>query len=320
MGSGQLSSAPLPRSFFDRPSHEVAPDLLGRVLVHGSVAVRLTEVEAYGGPGEDPAAHTYRGKTPRNAVMFGPPGHIYVYFTYGMHFCANLVCLPEGSGSAVLLRAGEVVEGVAEARARRSSGRPVPDRDLARGPARLAVALGLLREHNGLDAVLDGSPAGRPHQSATVLAGRPADPATIRSGPPHRRLDRQGDPMAVLDRRRPDRLPLPRSRATAPQRRGHLRRRGTQVVRAEDVQVVAGVDLQHLAAQPPHRLRTSTLMSQIDSHGTCRRPANPCTTVMPLSSAASRTGASTSRSPIAASRTIAGTARITPRKSSPAHQ
>ncbi|MEV4807531.1 DNA-3-methyladenine glycosylase [Nonomuraea sp. NPDC049421] len=183
MGSGQLSSAPLPRSFFDRPSHEVAPDLLGRVLVHGSVAVRLTEVEAYGGPGEDPAAHTYRGKTPRNAVMFGPPGHIYVYFTYGMHFCANLVCLPEGSGSAVLLRAGEVVEGVAEARARRSSGRPVPDRDLARGPARLAVALGLLREHNGLDAVLDGSPAGRPHQSATVLAGWPADPATIRSGP-----------------------------------------------------------------------------------------------------------------------------------------
>ncbi|MEV4563180.1 DNA-3-methyladenine glycosylase [Nonomuraea sp. NPDC049419] len=183
MGSGQLSSAPLPRSFFDRPSHEVAPDLLGRVLVHGSVAVRLTEVEAYGGPGEDPAAHTYRGKTPRNAVMFGPPGHIYVYFTYGMHFCANLVCLPEGSGSAVLLRAGEVVEGVAEARARRSAGRPVADRDLARGPARLAVALGLLREHNGLDAVLDGSPAGRPRQSATVLAGRPADPATIRSGP-----------------------------------------------------------------------------------------------------------------------------------------
>ncbi|MFG1701203.1 DNA-3-methyladenine glycosylase [Nonomuraea sp. NPDC049309] len=183
MGGGQLSSAPLPRSFFDRPSHEVAPDLLGRVLVHGSVAVRLTEVEAYGGPGEDPAAHTYRGKTPRNAVMFGPPGHLYVYFTYGMHFCANLVCLPEGFGSAVLLRAGEVVEGVAEARARRSNGRPVPDRDLARGPARLAVALGLLREHNGIDAILEGSPAGRPRQSAVVLEGRPADPATIRSGP-----------------------------------------------------------------------------------------------------------------------------------------
>ncbi|MEV4077747.1 DNA-3-methyladenine glycosylase [Nonomuraea fuscirosea] len=187
MGCGELSSAALPRSFFDRPSWEVAPDLLGRVLVHGSgesaVAVRLTEVEAYGGPGEDPAAHTYRGRTPRNAVMFGPPGHIYVYFTYGMHFCANLVCLPEGFGAAVLLRAGEVVEGVAEARARRSSGKPVADRDLARGPARLAVALGLLREHNGLDAVREGSPSGRPHQSATVLHGLPADPSAIRSGP-----------------------------------------------------------------------------------------------------------------------------------------
>ncbi|MGR6917102.1 DNA-3-methyladenine glycosylase [[Actinomadura] parvosata] len=182
-GGAGLSPAPLPRSFFDRPSHEVAPDLLGRVLVHGSVAVRLTEVEAYGGPGEDPAAHTYRGRTPRNAVMFGPPGHLYVYFTYGMHFCANLVCLPEGSGSAVLLRAGEVVAGRPEARLRRSAVRPIPDRDLARGPARLAVALGLVREHNGLDTILDGSPAGRPHDSLTVLEGRPADPALIRSGP-----------------------------------------------------------------------------------------------------------------------------------------
>ncbi|NJP92635.1 DNA-3-methyladenine glycosylase [Nonomuraea sp. FMUSA5-5] len=198
-GGAGLSPAPLPRSFFDRPSHEVAPDLLGRVLVHGSVAVRLTEVEAYGGPGEDPAAHTYRGRTPRNAVMFGPPGHLYVYFTYGMHFCANLVCLPEGSGSAVLLRAGEVVAGQPEARLRRSpgasegdagsdggvrpAGRRVADRDLARGPARLAVALGLVREHNGLDTILEGSPAGRPHDSLTVLEGRPADPALIRSGP-----------------------------------------------------------------------------------------------------------------------------------------
>ncbi|MGW3345264.1 DNA-3-methyladenine glycosylase [Nonomuraea rubra] len=200
---GALSPAPLPRGFFDRPSHEVAPDLLGRVLVHGPVAVRLTEVEAYGGPGEDPAAHTYRGRTPRNAVMFGPPGHLYVYFTYGMHFCANLVCLPEGSGSAVLLRAGEVVAGEAEARARRTAAKPVGNpagnpagnpvakpaarpvafRDLARGPARLAVALGLLREHNGLDAILEGSPAGRPHQSAVMLEGRPAGLDLIRSGP-----------------------------------------------------------------------------------------------------------------------------------------
>ncbi|MFG1711223.1 DNA-3-methyladenine glycosylase [Nonomuraea sp. M3C6] len=193
MGIGELSSAALPRSFFDRPSHEVAPELLGRVLVHGTVAVRLTEVEAYGGPGEDPAAHTYRGKTPRNAVMFGPPGHLYVYFTYGMHFCANLVCLPDGSGSAVLLRAGEVVAGLDEARSRRSRRSNGKDRDLARGPARLAVALGLLREHNGLDAIGEASPAlpgdadrrltGVPHGSAAMLAGSPADGATIRSGP-----------------------------------------------------------------------------------------------------------------------------------------
>ncbi|MFI7151265.1 DNA-3-methyladenine glycosylase [Nonomuraea sp. NPDC050022] len=212
MDSGTLDSAPLPRSFFDRPSHEVAPDLLGRVLVHGPVAVRLTEVEAYGGPGEDPAAHTYRGRTPRNAVMFGPPGHLYVYFTYGMHFCANLVCLPEDHGSAVLLRAGEVVARADVARSRRSgdgdgppaSGRkPIADRDLARGPARLAVALGLAREHNGLDAVWEGSAAGLPRLSekggaqpehaawltglpkgtVAVLGGRPAEADTIRSGP-----------------------------------------------------------------------------------------------------------------------------------------
>ncbi|MGW0201137.1 DNA-3-methyladenine glycosylase [Nonomuraea sp. NPDC003201] len=211
MGSGDLSSAALPRGFFDRPSHEVAPELLGRVLVHGPVAVRLTEVEAYGGPGEDPAAHTYRGKTPRNAVMFGPPGHLYVYFTYGMHFCANLVCLPEGFGSAVLLRGGEVVAGIDEARARRTSsgtgrtstgdgstpsgngpaasGRAIPDRDLARGPARLAVALGLLREHNGLDAIAGATFAadrrltGVPHGAAAMLEGRPAEAESIRSGP-----------------------------------------------------------------------------------------------------------------------------------------
>lgn len=182
MGSGQLSSVPLPRSFFDRPSHEVAPDLLGRVLVHGPVAVRLTEVEAYGGPGEDPAAHTYRGRTPRNAVMFGPPGHLYVYFTYGMHFCTNLVCLPEGHGSAVLLRAGEVVAGLDEARARRSGGaRAVTDRDLARGPARLAVVLGLLREHNGLDAIAEAAPplsdAAPPlSDAAPLLPGAAAEP------------------------------------------------------------------------------------------------------------------------------------------------
>ncbi|MFC4060419.1 DNA-3-methyladenine glycosylase [Planomonospora corallina] len=194
-GSGAhplTGSAPLPRGFFDRPAHEVAPDLLGRVLVHGPVALRLTEVEAYGLPGQDPAAHTYRGMTPRNAVMFGPPGHLYVYFTYGMHFCANLVCLPEGTGSGVLLRAGEVIAGAEVALARRGAGtgRAVPGRELARGPARLAVALGFAREDNGRDACSPGAPDGADPAAArggagwlAVLEGEPPAPGLVRSGP-----------------------------------------------------------------------------------------------------------------------------------------
>src|SRR5690348_2460133 len=118
MGLGRL----LARSFYDRPVLEVARDLLGAVVVHtdstGTVAVRLTEVEAYAG-GHDPASHAFRGPTMRNAVMFGPPGHAYVYFTYGMHFCMNLVAGPTGQASAVLLRAGEVVAGHDVATARR---------------------------------------------------------------------------------------------------------------------------------------------------------------------------------------------------------
>ncbi len=125
---------------------DVAPRLLGAVLRHGEVAVRLTEVEAYDGPG-DPGSHAHNGRTARNAVMFGPPGHLYVYFTYGMHHCCNVVVGDEGSPSAVLLRAGEVVEGVDLARTRRGS----TDRDLARGPARLCQALGLDLSHNGVD-------------------------------------------------------------------------------------------------------------------------------------------------------------------------
>jgi DNA-3-methyladenine glycosylase len=143
---------PIPREFFAADALAVAPRLLGCLLRHrttsGSVTVRLTEVEAYLGE-RDPGSHAYRGRTPRNAVMFGPPGHVYVYFTYGMHYCMNLVCSPEGTASAVLLRAGEVVAGLALARSRRPG---IPDRDLARGPARLTLALGIDKTHNGVDA------------------------------------------------------------------------------------------------------------------------------------------------------------------------
>ncbi len=150
----------LPRETFARGAVEVAPALLGCVLEHdtpeGLVAVTLTEVEAYHGQA-DPASHAYRGQTPRNAVMFGPPGHAYVYFTYGMHFCVNLVCLPEGTASAVLLRAGRVIEGEDLARKRRTAPGPA-GRDLARGPARLCQALGIAREQNGADVCAPASP------------------------------------------------------------------------------------------------------------------------------------------------------------------
>ena len=120
-------TALLPREFFAGPSLQVAPRLLGCVLEHqtaeGLVAVELTEDEAYEGSA-DPASHSYRGRTARNGVMFGPPGHVYVYFTYGMHFCVNLVCGPEGTATAVLLRAGRIIEGAPLAAARRLAGRP----------------------------------------------------------------------------------------------------------------------------------------------------------------------------------------------------
>ena len=146
------------RDFFDRPVLEVAGELLGLTIVHdgpdGSVAVRLTEVEAYDGP-NDPGSHAFRGRTGRNATMFGPPGHVYVYFTYGMYYCANLVCGPVGQPSGILLRAGEVTADSLElARKRRPSAASA--RDLARGPARLVMALGLGREFDGADACGDG--------------------------------------------------------------------------------------------------------------------------------------------------------------------
>lgn len=147
------------REFFAGPALEVAPALLGAVVEHettaGVVGVRLTEVEAYEGP-DDPGSHAYRGRTRRNAVMFGPPGHAYVYFTYGMHWCVNLVCGPEGTASAVLLRAGEIVLGEPLARDRRAAARSA--RDLARGPARLAQALGIDKACDGVDVCGDSSP------------------------------------------------------------------------------------------------------------------------------------------------------------------
>ena len=129
-----------------QPVEQVAPRLLGAVIRHGPVAVRLTELEAYDGA-TDPASHAYRGRTARNAVMFGPPGHLYLYFTYGMHWCANVVCGLEGVAQAVLLRAGEPVCGTELMAARRPASRP---RDLARGPARLCQALGLAGWANGV--------------------------------------------------------------------------------------------------------------------------------------------------------------------------
>ena len=132
----------------------MAPALLGCVLQHstadGVVAVSLSEVEAYMA-GADPASHAYRGMTARNAVMFGPPGHAYVYFTYGMHFCVNVVCGPPGVAEAVLLRAGRVIAGEDLARRRRGFDPTRSPRDLARGPARLCQALAINRTQNGAD-------------------------------------------------------------------------------------------------------------------------------------------------------------------------
>jgi DNA-3-methyladenine glycosylase len=138
-------------SFFARSVHEVAPDVIGATLLVDGVGGRIVEVEAY--DSEDPAAHGYRGRTPRNASMFGPPGHAYVYRSYGIHWCLNLVCEEEGSAAAVLIRALEPTHGLEAMRERRGLG---DVRLLAAGPGRLCEALGITREHDGLP--LDAPP------------------------------------------------------------------------------------------------------------------------------------------------------------------
>ena len=163
----------LGRRALGRDVHDVAPALLGATLTHAGVTVRLTEVEAYAGE-VDPGSHAYRGRTPRTAPMFGPGGVLYVYFTYGMHWCVNVVTGPEGTAQAVLLRAGEVVAGHDTAAVRRPGVRP---RDWCRGPARLATTLGVDGALSGLDTTAPGSPV--------VLHGPddPIDATRWRSGP-----------------------------------------------------------------------------------------------------------------------------------------
>ncbi|MGI8590199.1 MAG: DNA-3-methyladenine glycosylase [Nakamurella sp.] len=167
----------LPRSALAGDSVALAPLLLGRVVVsdsaEGRVAVRLTEVEAYGGA-DDPASHAYRGLTRRNARMFDEPGHLYTYFVYGMHWCANVVTGPVGSPSAVLLRAGEVVHGHGLAAGRRSE-RTKPEH-LARGPAGLASVLGLAADQNGIDLC-------RPDSTISLRLGSRTATTLIAHGP-----------------------------------------------------------------------------------------------------------------------------------------
>lgn len=166
------ASAASGRAWFDRPSLALAGDLLGCRLVHdsaeGSVGGRIVEVEAYRGP-EDLAAHSARGRTPRNAVMFGPPGHLYVYLIYGLHHCLNVVAGPAGKPEAVLVRAVALDEGLELARARR--GGAVPDRRLASGPGNVGRALGVDRRLNGRD-LLAGPVRIEPRRGGTPSISR----------------------------------------------------------------------------------------------------------------------------------------------------
>lgn len=171
----------LPRTFFARPATEVAPDLLGKALLRADegLAARVVEVEAY--TEEDPACHAHRGQTRRNAPLFGPPGHAYVYFVYGMHWCLNVATGVEGRGEGCLLRAAEPLEGRELMRARRfGERRRRSDRELLRGPARLAQAYGLDGSWSGADLCGPGDP---PHGLCLADDGeRPAVTATPRTG------------------------------------------------------------------------------------------------------------------------------------------
>lgn len=149
-----MSTSKLPRSFYLRPTITIAKDLLGKHLVRKigrSILVgKIVEVEAYLGE-KDPASHAYRGLTKRNEVMFRQGGHLYVYFTYGMHYCCNVVTEDEGTGHAVLIRAVEPLEGIRTMRKRRGLGKEAADRLLTNGPAKLCKALAIGREENGAD-------------------------------------------------------------------------------------------------------------------------------------------------------------------------
>lgn len=170
-------NAPLSRSLLARPAHILAPELLGHVLVSGRgnavVALRITEVEAYEGE-IDPASHGWRGKTARNATMFGPPGHLYVYSIYGLHRAANIVCGTDGESHAVLVRAGEIVSGYAEAAGRRPAARS--PKELAQGPGRLADALDITRAFDGVDLC-------DPRSAVRLVNGDPVEASRIMSGP-----------------------------------------------------------------------------------------------------------------------------------------
>jgi DNA-3-methyladenine glycosylase len=168
--AGQPLGRPLKRAFFARSVHEVAPDLIGATLLVNGVGGIIVEVEAY--HHTDPAAHSFRGPTPRNMVMFGPPGFAYVYRSYGIHWCVNFVCEKEGSASAVLVRALQPTHGIPAMRRRR---RLHDERSLCSGPGKLTEALGITDRHNGL--ALDTAPI-----ALHARAGKAAIVAGVRVG------------------------------------------------------------------------------------------------------------------------------------------